>query len=149
MGKIEFSLILPAPSKQLQLLSEDYENLPNFLPDQLKSVKIIKQNENETITEEVIVLKTIFTKEITQQALHKKIGDCTLVTEILSGPAKGTNINVTFEQVDNGTKVSMTIDLHLELKAKILQPLIKKWYKLVLTAILYKMNTKILESKLN
>ena len=149
MNKLEFSLNLPVSSEQLQLLSQDYENLPNFLPDQLKSVKIIKQNDNETITEEVIVLRTILKKEITQQTLHKKIGDNTLVTEILSGPAKGSTINVTYEKVENGTKISINMDLHLELKAKILQPLIKKWYKIVLTGILYRMNTKILQSQSN
>ena len=146
MGKIDFMLSLPVSPEQLLLLSEDYENLPNFLPDQLKSVKIIEKKENETTTEEVIVLKTILTKEITQQALHKKIGHNMLETEILSGPAKGSIIHVTFEKVDSGTKVRIDMELHLGLKAKILEPIIKKWYKIVLTAILYKMNTKILQS---
>jgi len=149
MGKIEFSLHLPVPMKDLMELSQDYENLPNFLPDQLKSVKILEQNENNTKTEEIIVLKTILTKEITQQAIHKKIGNNILETEIVSGPAKRSNIKVKFEEVENGTTINIIMDLRLGLKAKILEPLIKKWYKIVLTAILYKMNTKILQSKPN
>lgn len=147
MSKLEFSLNLPAPTEDLIRLSEDFEKLPVFLPDQLKSVKIIDKNEDGITTEEIIVLKTILKKEISQQALHKKINANTLVTDILSGPAKGSIINVNFENVENGTKVIISIDLKLELKAKILEPLIKKWYKVVLTAVLYKMNTQIMQSQ--
>ena len=147
MSKLQFSLNLPAPTEDLIRLSEDFEKLPVFLPDQLKSVKIIDKNEDGITTEEIIVLKTILKKEISQQALHKKINANTLVTDILSGPAKGSIINVNFENVENGTKVTISIDLKLELKAKILEPLIKKWYKVVLTAVLYKMNTQIMQSQ--
>lgn len=146
MGILEFSLNLPAPTEELVKISENFEKLPSFLPDQLKSVKIIEKNEDGTITEEIIVLRTILKKEITQKALHKKINNNSLRTEILSGPAKKSIINVIFEQIENGTKISINIDLKLELKARILEPLIKKWYKVVLTAVLYKMNTQIMQS---
>ena len=112
-----------------------------------RRVLIIEKNEDGITTEEIVVLKTILKKEISQQALHKKINANTLVTDILSGPAKGSIINVNFENVENGTKVTISIDLKLELKAKILEPLIKKWYKVVLTAVLYKMNTQIMQSQ--
>jgi len=36
------------------------------------------------------------------------------------------------------------MDLKLELKAKVLQPLIKKYYKMILTSVLYRMNNEIL-----
>ena len=147
MAILKFSLDLPTQPSQLMELSEDYENLPKYLPDQLKLVKIIEKNETETKTEEVIVFSTLVKKEIGQQTLHKKIGTNKLITEIISGPAKGTIINSTFEKNDSGSKVIFQIDLKLELKAKILQPLIKKYYKMVLTSILYKMNTEILKSQ--
>ena len=41
MTILEFSLDLPSHPDQLMKLSEDYENLPRYLPDQLKSVKRI------------------------------------------------------------------------------------------------------------
>ncbi|NQV76928.1 MAG: hypothetical protein HQ490_01055 [Lutibacter sp.] len=62
MGKLEFVLNLPTQPEQLIRLSEDYENLSKYLPDQLKSVKILEKNEKETKTEEVIVFKTIVKK---------------------------------------------------------------------------------------
>ena len=142
---LNFSINVPAPIDKLIKLSEDFENLPMFLPDQLKSVRILEQNDNETKTEETIVFSTIVKKEIVQEAVHKKKNDNELITDIISGPAKGTTIQTIFLKTDAGTNVSFNIDLKLNLKTKILKPLIKKYYKMVLTSILYKMNNKILE----
>ena len=147
MANLEFSLDLPAQPSQLMKLFEDYENLPKYLPDQLKSVKIIEKNETVTKTEEIVVFSTLIKKEIIQQALHKKISDNKLNTEIISGPAKGTMIYIMFETNNSGSKVIIKINLKLVLKAKILLPLIKKFYKIALTSILYKMNNVIIESE--
>ena len=142
---LTFSMNVSAPIDKLIGLSEDFENLPTFLPDQLKSVRILEQNDNETKTEEIIVFSTIVKKEIVQETVHKKKNDNELITSIISGPAKGTTIQTIFLKTDAGTNVSFNIDLKLNLKTKILSPLIKKYYKMVLTSILYKMSNKILE----
>ena len=142
---LTFSMNVPAPIDKLIGLLEDFENLPMFLPDQLKSVRILEQNDNETKTEETMVFSTIVKKEIVQEAVHKKKNDNELITDIISGPAKGTTIQTIFLKTDAGTNVSFNLDLKLNLKTKILSPLIKKYYKTVLTSILYKMNNKILE----
>ena len=147
MANLEFSLDLPAQPSQLMKLSEDYENLPKYLPNQLKSVKIIEKNETVTKTEETVVFSTLIKKEIIQQALHKKISDNKLNTEIISGPAKGTVIYIIFETNNSGSKVIIETDLKLILKAKILLPIIKKFYKIALTSVLYKMNNVIIESE--
>ena len=143
MTILEFSLDLPAQPNQLMKLTEDYENLPKYLPDQLKSVRIIEKNETETKTEETVVFSTLIKKEIIQQALHRKISDNKLNTEIISGPAKGTMIYTIFETNNSGSKIIIETDLKLILKAKILLPLIKKFYKTALTAVFYKMNNMI------
>jgi len=142
---LTFSMNVPAPIDKLIGLLEDFENLPMFLPDQLKSVRILEQNDNETKTEETMVFSTIVKKEIVQEAVHKKKNDNELITDIISGPAKGTTIQTIFLKTNAGTNVSFNIDLKLNLKTKIFSPLIKKYYKMVLTSILYKMNNKILE----
>ena len=147
MAILEFSLDLPSQPSQLMKLSEDYENLPKYLPDQLKSVKIIEKNETVTKTEETVVFRTLIKKVIVQQALHKKISDNKLNTEIISGPAKGTMIYIMFETNNSGSKVIIKINLKLVLKAKILLPLIKKFYKIAITSVLYKMNNMIIESE--
>ena len=146
MAILEFSLDLPSQPNQLMKLSEDYENLPKYLPDQLKSVKIIEKNETETKTEETIVFSTLLKKKIIQQANHTKNDNNQLTTEIISGPAKGTKIITLFEKNNSGSRVSFQLDLKLDFKAKILRPIITKYYKMVLTSVLYKMNNLIDES---
>ena len=147
MAILEFSIDLPSQPSKLMKLSEDYENLPKYLPDQLKSVKIIEKNETETKTEETIVFSTLLKKKIIQQANHTKNDNNQLTTEIISGPAKGTKIITLFEKNDSGSRVSFQLELKLEFKAKILRPLIIKYYKMVLTSVLYKMNNLIVESE--
>ena len=145
MSKLDFSINLSAPYEQLITLFTDYENYPNYLPDQLKSVKILEQNKNEIITNEEIFFSNYIKKPFQQKTIHKIISSNTFESEIISGPAKGTTIKVLFEKIESGTKVSINMNLKLSLKAIILLPLIKKWYKRILTVVLYKMNTIALE----
>jgi len=144
MVKIEFSINLAASPKQLIKVVEGYENYPFYLPDQLKDVKVIQKDNDETITEDTFIFKTIVKKEIKQKSRHK-ILDNNVIIEILSGPAKGSIVNVLFEKINSGTKVSFSANLKLGLKGKIFSPIIKKLYPTILTGIFYKMNTKSLE----
>jgi len=147
MSKLEFSINLPSAQDKLMKLALDFEKLPNFLPDQLKKVKIISQNDTETTTEETLVFSTIIKNEIVQKTIHNQSNN-TITSMIISGPAKGSIIEITYEKIESGTKVTVAVFLKLSIKAKFLQPLIKKWYKSVLTGILYKMNT-VIESQQN
>ena len=52
----------------------DYENFYTYLPKQLQNLKIIKQDNNETTTEEIFFLKTLKIS-ITQQTVHKKMSE--------------------------------------------------------------------------
>lgn len=140
MSKLQFSLNLTTPPEKLIKLVTDYEQLPRFLPDQLKSVKIIKKENKETYTEDIIVFSSLIKNEIKQNTMHRQISDNVLISEILTGPAKGTTLKTSFEKIDAGTKVDVEINLKLSLKARFLSPLIKKLYKTVLLGILYKMN---------
>ena len=149
MSRLQFSLNLTAPTEQLIKLATDYEKLPRFLSDQLKQVRIIKKENNETTTEETIVFSSIVKNQIIQTSVHKQIADNIVLSEIISGPAKGTTLKTVFEKIDSGTKVNVEINLKLSLKAKFLSPLIKKLYKTILLGILYKMNGMALEMTSN
>lgn len=147
MSRLNFSVILPALPENLMKLLTDYEYFPNYVPDQLKNVKIIEKNGNKIITEEIIQFKTIFKTSFVQQSIHEIISDNKLSTKIISGLAQNSTIITSVEKIDSGTKVSIDVDLKISLKAKILEPIIKKWYKRFLTAILYRMNTTALGEK--
>lgn len=146
MTKLEFSLNLPANSDKLMQLATDYENFVNYLPDQIKSVKIIEKNSNETITEEVLVFTTIMKNEIVQSSKHKKVNPNQLQSEIISGPFSGSKLLALYAPVESGTKVTITANLKIPLKYKVISLVIKKMYKIILTGILYKMNRIALDS---
>lgn len=144
MVHIKFSLDLNSQTDSLIKIATDYENIHNYMPDQVSSIKVIKQNDKEVITEELLNLSSISLK-IKQRSLHKKISDNKLCTKIVSGPVKGTIINIMFEKKDSGTIVYIDIDLKLGFKFKFLRPLIKKYYKMFITGTLYRINTRALQ----
>lgn len=145
MSRLSFSMNLMSPVDKLIKLSTNYEHFPKYMPQQLKNIKIVKQTSSETITEEILVFSTLFKKEIEQKSIHRQISNNKLYTEIISGPAKGTTFNVLYENTDSGTSVTIDIDLHISLKYRILEPLIKKLYRMILMGILRKMDSNALE----
>jgi len=147
MGLLTFSLVLPSSPEKFIELCSDYESLSKFIPGQLKSVKIIESNSIQTITEEIIVFSTIIRNEIHQKTLHHIPNNNEMISEIISGPAEGTILTVKFTKIPDGTEISVNIQLNLSLKAKILSPILKKWYKRVLTGIFYKMNTMVINNE--
>ena len=128
MSTILFEKELPGDYNKIMAKIMDFENYPEFMPRQLKSVKILKNDNDEILTEETISFQSIIKKTIVQQTLHKKSSN-SLNSKIISGPAKNTEIFVQFEENEGKTKVLVNINLKLSLTAKILEPLIKKYYK--------------------
>ena len=146
MASLEFSMTLPAKIGKFIELSKDYESFSEYLPQQLKKIIIIEKNDKGIVTEETLVFSSVIKKEIKQQSLHYEKSKTILITEILTGPAKGSVIDTNFSITNSNTKIDVKISLKLALQYRILQPLIVKWYKLILQGILLKMNAKILSS---
>ena len=96
LALLEFVLHLSAPSEKLIELATDYAGLSRYLPNQLKSIRIIEKNNNETITQEELVFSTIIKNKIIQQSKHSKLSKTELKSEIILGPATGSTILVTF-----------------------------------------------------
>lgn len=140
--------IMQMESKPDDIFAEliNFHNMPNLLPRQLKKVEIISKKENQIMTRETLVFKTIVKNEIVQESTHE-IGNNEIKTIITSGPAKNSIINMKVKQKENGSNVEIDIDLKLSLKAKILLPIVKKVYANLLTGILYKIDTLIAEKK--
>ena len=143
MSKLNFELNVDANKTILEKLFIDYEYYSNYLV-QIQSVEIIKKNDDEVITKEILVFATYLKNKITQTSSHK-INDNVFFSEILDGPAKGTIVKVKFLAEDLKTKIIIDVELKLSLKAKIFYPIIKKAYKQFLTGIFYKMNTRAIQ----
>ena len=141
MTTIDFSINLTSQKQKLIELATDYTEFPKYLPDQIKSVKILEKTETYTITEETLHLSTVISKSFTQQTKHYVLVDNLLKSEILSCPIKGSTIEAEYLEIENGTNVITRINVKLGLKYKFLLPLIKKSYKTFLMGILYKMHS--------
>ena len=146
MKSLEFSMTFSGNVEKFIELSKDYESFSEYLPQQLKKIIIIEKNDKGIVTEETLVFSSVVKKEINQQSLHYEKSKNNMITEILTGPAKGSIIDTNFSIDEIGTKITVKISLKLSLKYKILQPVLVKCYKLILQGILLKMNAKIISS---
>ncbi len=145
LATLEFTLNLSVPKDHLFEIVMMYDKYPTYLPQQIREVKILKNDLDKTFTEETLCFETFFKKEIKQKSIHTKISDNELHTKILEGPAKNSEIFTYFSESEKGSIVKIKIELHVSLKYKILIPVIKRWYKLILTSVLYKIQTLIIE----
>jgi len=143
---MEFSMNMESNVEEIFAQLINFENMPNLLPRQLKKMEIIKKDKNQFFTKETLVFKTIVKNEIIQESKHE-IGDNLIKTTIISGPAKNSVINMELKTRENGSKIIINIDLKLSLKARILLPIVKKAYSSLLTGVLYKIDTLIMEKK--
>ncbi len=148
MTNLEFTLSLSSNPEEVIRYSMDYKSYTNYLPDHVKSITIIETNPEDVITEEILEFHTVINAKITQKSSHKRNGNV-LSTHIISGPFKDSIIEVTYDTQKSGTLVSISGDLKIPLKYKILSIAIKKMYKTVLRGILYKINNEIVKSKKN
>ena len=87
MANWKFKLNSPLEPEKLMSYITDFENYQKFFPHQIKSVKILDRQNNETITEETIIFSTLIKSAFVQKSHHKLISDKELFTEIIAGPA--------------------------------------------------------------
>lgn len=139
MTELSLSLVLPVSKDILFNSILDFEKYPLFMPVQLKYVKILENQKSQIITEEKFLFKTIFKKEIIQSTSHRIISSNELESIILDGPAKGTKLKILVSSQDEKSKIEINADLNLGIKYKIFTPIIKRYFKMISTAILYKM----------
>ena len=138
MKNLQFSINSSVDPEKLMSFITDFERYQTFFPNQIKEVKILERQNNEIITEEIIIFSTLIKRPFVQKSRHKIISDKELFTEILEGPAKGSTVKIICNKNNQGSEAKFDADLKLSLKAKFLAPFIKKLYKRYLTAIIFK-----------
>ena len=145
MANLQFSIKSHLKPEKLMSFIIDFEYYKKFFPGQIKDIKILDRQDNSIITQESILFTSLLKSSFVQKSRHKLVSDKELLTEIIEGPAKGSVINVKCVENDQGSEVKFDADLKLSLKAKFLQPFIKKLYTRYLTAIIYKINSRDME----
>ena len=146
MSNFNFEMTLPADSRKLFALVTDYEKYQKVFPDQIKEVTIVSRNGSEIITTEILTFNTYFKNTKLYQKTSHSAHYPILVSNVIEGPFKGTVIQVTFDELDVGSKVTINVELKIGLKYKLLSPIIKNKYKAILTSLLYKMNNIIMNA---
>ena len=146
MPDFNSEITLSADPRKLFTLVTDYENYQKAFPDQLNEVSVISRNDSEVVTKEVLTFNMhLKNTKLYQKTIH--IADYPrLVSNVIEGPFKGTVIQIKFDKLDNGSKVSVNAELKISLKYKFLSPIIKSKYKTILASLLYKMNNIAMES---
>ena len=124
-----------------KLLSEilNFEKYSEFLP-QIQEIIILEKSPGIIKTKEIILLKSIFKKQIIQESIHE-FNDNSIRSKIISGPAKNSILEIIFSNTDNGCTVNLKADLQLGLKGKLLQPIISKYFKMYANGLLNKIIT--------
>ena len=134
---------IPMKKDKLFKVLTNFTLLKELLPDQVKECKIIQQNNNETITEELLKFNTYFgDKKITQRTSHKIINHDVIVNQTIDGPFNDSKLTITLDENDTITKVTLDGECKIPLKFALLSPVIKKKYKGFCIAMLYKINNK-------
>lgn len=143
MLNFDFSTVIPINTVKLFQILTNYTILKELLPDQVKECKIIQQNEEETITEELLVFNTYFKKQkIIQKTSHKIVKPNIIINHTIDGPFKDSVLTITLEEEKESTKVILNGKCKIPLKYSILSPVIKKYYKMYCVSLLYKINNK-------
>ena len=142
MANLQFTINSTLEPEKLMTFITDFESYQSFFPDQIKEVKILDRQNGEIFTEETIVFSTLIKRPFIQKSRHKIISDKELFTQILEGPAKNSTVRVTCIKNEQGSQIEFDAKLKLSFKAKFLSPLIKKFYKRYLTAIIFKITER-------
>ncbi len=121
----------------------DYQNLVDYMPRQLQKIEILEKQEDYTIIESTIFLRSIIKKEFSQKLKIHVESENKIFLEILDGLAKGTKSIISF--TSDGEKVigNINTNVKLSLKAAILYPIVKKEYEGFLTKVSRKIIAKI------
>ena len=122
---MDYSLELDCNEKNFFKILTNYENLPKYLPRQLKKIEILDNYDNYTTLKATIFFMTLIKKEFSQKIRIEKKSENNLSVEILDGIAKGTHITISILMQKEKTLCNVNSDIKLSLKTAILYPIIK------------------------
>jgi len=145
MTEFKVEIVVPAAPKKLFDVAINFEEFQKVFPAQIQNIKIISKSEDEIITEETLTFNTYFKNTKIHQKIIHKIQYPEIISHIIEGPFSKSIIHISFNELDNGTKVVCDINLKISLKYRILTLIIKSKYKELVTSLIYKMNTTAME----
>jgi ribosome-associated toxin RatA of RatAB toxin-antitoxin module len=140
MVMMNYSFEIDCNERNFFKILTDYENLPKYLPRQLKKIEILDEHDNHTTIEVMASLKTLIKKEFSQKIRIEKKSEDNISAEILDGLAKGTHITISILMEKEKTLCHVNSDIKLSLKTVILYPIIKREYNSLITGVFRKIS---------
>ena len=140
MVMMNYSFELDCDKRNFFKILTNYENLPKYLPRQLKKIEILDERDNHTTIEVMASLKTLIKKEFSQKIRIEKKSEDNISAEILDGLAKGTHITISILMEKEKTLCHVNSDIKLSLKTVILYPIIKREYNSLITGVFRKIS---------
>ena len=125
MVTLNYSFELDCDERNFFKILTDYENLPKYLPRQLKKIEILDEHDSHTTIEATASFKTLIKKEFSQKIGIEKKSENNISAEILDGFAKGTHITISILMQKEKTLCRVNSKIKLSLKTVILYPIIK------------------------
>ena len=147
MATMNYSFKLDCDERDFFKILTNYENLPKYLPRQLKKIEILDEHDNYTTIEPTISLRTLIKKEFSQKIGIEKKSENNISAEILDGFAKGTHITISILMEKEKTLCQVNSDVKLSLKTVILYPIIKREYNSLITGVFRKISIDARQAK--
>lgn len=111
MAKVVFEKIIKADRKKVFDITTNYENFQKILPQYYPSTRTISVRGNNSLVEEHLRIDgqelVIMAKHVIDEPLSHELF-------IVGGDAKGTHITTRYEQLPNGTKLTLEVDWKLK-----------------------------------
>ena len=104
---VTFERFTKASREKLFEISTDYQSYQTILPQYFPSVRVISVRPNTTLVEEH---RIIAGQELVVMAKHIINDRLTHETFFVGGDAKGSHIIERYEQIPNGTKITVSVD---------------------------------------
>jgi len=145
MVKLDYSQILNYDETKFWNNLTNFKELPKNLPRQLQKIEILEENDNETILEIIIFVRSIIKKEFAIKLKVLKKSEKEIFLEVLDGFAKGTKSTVSTSLQENKIICQINTEIKFNLKTMILIPIVKKEYEGILIKFFRNMEKGIVE----
>lgn len=128
MVKFNVNFIINVDYQHAVEIGTDIENMDKLFSLFREKILIIEKQTDKSILRELYHLPFLKTK-IIQDTVYKKINKNELNSEIITGPLKGTEIKISFDEEKSKTKISICGNIKTTLKLKPVSLLIRKKFK--------------------
>ena len=147
MVKLHYLHILECDERKFWINLTNFKELPKYLTRQIQKIEILEENNDMTILNIRIFVRSLIKKEFLVKIKILKKSENELFMEILDGFAKGTQSTISTSVNEDQITCQVNTDIKFSLKTMILIPIIKKEYEGILTKNFRNIEGRIKEEK--